>query len=136
MGGGPSTPELAAAVANAGGLGFVAAGYRTPDALAEDIARTRALTSRPFGVNVFVSSGRPADPDVVRRYAEALRPEAEHAGVALGEPRFDDDAFDAKLALLRDDPPAVVSFTSGCPPAETIAALRDAGCAVWVAVTD
>jgi nitronate monooxygenase len=136
MAGGPSTPELAAAVANAGGLGFVAGGYRTPDALAEDIARTRALTARPIGVNLFAPSGRPADPEVVRRYAAALGAEAERAGVALGEPRFDDDAFDAKLALLREDPPAVVSFTFGCPPAQTIAGLRDAGASVWVTVTD
>jgi nitronate monooxygenase len=135
MAGGPSTPELAAAVGGAGGLGFVAAGYRAPDALAEDLARTRALTDRPFGVNVFAATGAPADPAVVRRYADALRPLAERAGVALGEPRFDDDWFDAKLALLVDAPPAVVSFTFGCPPAETIARVRGAGSAVWVTVT-
>jgi nitronate monooxygenase len=136
MAGGPSTPELAAAVCEAGALGFVAAGYRAPDALAEDLARTRALTARPFGVNLFAPGGAPADPSAVRRYADALRPLAERAGVALGEPRFDDDGFDAKLGLLVDEPPAVVSFTFGCPPEETIAALRDAGCAVWVTVTD
>jgi nitronate monooxygenase len=135
MAGGPSTPELAAAVGGAGGLGFVAAGYRAPEAMAEDLARTRALTDRPFGVNVFAPTGAPADPDLVRRYADALRPLAERAGVALGEPRFDDDGFDRKLALLLDEPPAVVSFTFGCPPAETIARVRRAGSAVWVTVT-
>jgi nitronate monooxygenase len=136
MGGGPSTPELAAAVAGAGGLGFIAAAYRTPDALREAIARTRALTDGPFGVNVFAPSGRPADAGVVRRYADALRAEADRAGVALGEPRFDDDAFDAKVDLLVADAPAVVSFTFGCPPPETIERLRAAGAAVWVTVTD
>jgi nitronate monooxygenase len=136
MSGGPSTPELAAAVSNAGGLGFVAAGYRAPDALAEDLARTRALTARPFGVNVFAAGGAPADPAVVRRYAEALRPLAERAGVGLGEARFDDDGFDAKLGLLVEDPPAVVGFTFGCPPRETIERVRAAGAAVWVTVTD
>src|SRR4051812_44241836 len=136
MAGGSSTPELAAAVADAGGLGFLAAGYKTPDALAEDLARTRALTDRPFGENVFAPTGAPADPGVVRRYADALRPLAERAGVALGEPRFDDDAFEPKLALLLDEPPGVVSFTFGCPPAETTARVRRAGSAVWVTVTD
>jgi nitronate monooxygenase len=135
MAGGPSTPELAAAVGGAGGLGFVAAGYRAPEAMAEDLARTRALTDRPFGVNVFAPTGAPSDPDLVRRYADALRPLAERAGVALGEPRFDDDGFEPKLALLLDEPPAVVSFTFGCPPAETIARVRAAGSAVWVTVT-
>jgi nitronate monooxygenase len=136
LAGGPSTPELAAAVSNAGGLGFVAGGYRAPEALAEVLARVRTLTDRPFGVNLFAASGTPADPETVRRYAAALRPLAERAGVALGEPRFDDDWFDQKLALLLDDPPAVVSFTFGCPPAETIARVRLAGSAVWVTITD
>jgi nitronate monooxygenase len=136
MAGGASTPELAAAVADAGGLGFLAAGYRTAEALAEDLGRTRALTDGPFGVNLFAPTGAPADPGVVRRYADALRPLAERAGVALGEPRFDDDAFEPKLALLLDGPPAIVSFTFGCPTAETIARVRAAGSGVWVTVTD
>jgi len=48
MAGGPSTPELAAAVSAAGGLGFLAAGYKTPGDLAADIARTprRAYSAR------------------------------------------------------------------------------------------
>src|SRR3954452_7326544 len=131
LAGGPSTPELAAAVSGAGGLGFVAAGYRTPDALADARPRTRKLPDRPCGVNVFAPTGAPADPEAVRRYADALRPLAEAAGAALGEPRFDDDAFEAKLALLLDEPPAVVSFTFGCPPGETIARVRNGGAAVW-----
>ena len=49
MAGGPSTPELAAAVAGAGGLGFVAGGYRTPEGLRDAINRTRALTDRRVG---------------------------------------------------------------------------------------
>src|SRR3954470_22435854 len=136
LAGGPSTPELAAAVASAGGMGFVAAGYRTPDALQEAIDRTRALTDGPVGVNLFAPTGAPADPDAVRRYAERLTPEAERAGVALGEPRFDDDWFDAKLAIALEAPVEVVSFTFGCPPAETIARVRDSGRAAWVTVTD
>src|SRR4051795_3342883 len=135
LAGGASPPELAAAVSGAGGLGFVAAGYRTPDALADDVARTRELTDRPFGVNVFAPTGAPASPDAVRRYADALRPLAEAAGAKLGEPRFDDDAFAAKVDLLVAEPPAVVSFTFGCPPAETIERVRRAGAAVWVTVT-
>jgi nitronate monooxygenase len=136
LAGGPSTPELAAAVAGAGGMGFVAAGYRTPDALRDAIARTRALTDGPFGVNLFAPTGAPADPEVVRRYAERLRPEAERAGVALGEPRFDDDAFAAKLEIALEAPVQVVSFTFGCPPAETIARVRASGRAAWVTITD
>jgi len=136
LAGGPSTPELAAAISDAGGLGFIAAGYTTPEALSAAVARTRALTRRPFGVNVFVPSGRPADPGVVRRYADGLRLEASRAGVALGEPRFDDDHYAAKLALLSREAPAVVSFTFGCPAPAIIRGLQGRGCAVWVTVTE
>src|SRR5690349_8536818 len=88
MAGGPSTPALAAAVSNAGGLGFVAAGYRPPQAMLEDIAATRALTDRPFGVNVFVPGAASADAGAVERYAVRLRAEALQIGVQLGTARF------------------------------------------------
>jgi nitronate monooxygenase len=117
-------------------LGFVAAGYKAPEAMAEDIAATRALTSRPFGVNVFVPGPGPAHPQMVERYAAALRPEAERAGVELGKPRFDDDGFEAKLGILWEDPVAVVSFTFGCPSAEIVRSLKAVGSEVWVTVTD
>ena len=135
MAGGPSTPALAAAVSGAGGLGFVAAGYKAPEAVREDIAATRALTDRPFGVNLFAPSGAPADPAAVRRYVQALKPAAERAGVALGEPRFDDDRYEAKLELVLRERPAVVSFTFGCPEPDVVGRLREAGTAVWVTVT-
>jgi nitronate monooxygenase len=135
LAGGPSTPALAAAVSGAGGLGFLAAGYQAPDAVARDLAAARAATSGPVGVNVFAPSGRPADPGTVAAYVDDVRPEFAAAGVAPGEPRFDDDRFAEKVDLLVSDPVAVVSFTFGCPPAATIGALRAAGSAVWVTVT-
>src|SRR5215218_1996348 len=135
MAGGPSTPALAAAVSAAGALGFVAAGYKTPDAMAADIAEVRSRTDAPFGVNVFAARPGPGDAGAVAAYAEPLAPWADAAGVALGTPRSDDDAFDAKLERLVADPVAVVSFVFACPPAEVVAALRDAGTSVWVTVT-
>jgi len=54
MAGGPSKPELVIAAARAGALGFLAAGYKTPAAMAAEIAAVRAATPEPFGVNVFV----------------------------------------------------------------------------------
>lgn len=135
LAGGPSTPALAAAVADAGGLGFLGAGYLGAEALRERIAQTRALTGRPVGVNVF-SAGRPAaDPAALSAYVDALAPEAARAGVELGRPRFDDDDLAAKVALLAGDPVPVVSFTFGLPPGDAIARLRAAGSEVWVTVT-
>jgi nitronate monooxygenase len=136
MAGGPSTPALAAAVSEAGGLGFVAAGYKTADGLVEDMEATRALTRRPFGVNVFSPAPGPADPRTVQAYVTRLEPEATAAGVALGVARHDDDHYAAKLERLLADPPAVVSFTFGCPERDTVDRLHDAGISVWVTVTD
>ncbi|MFL5817166.1 MAG: nitronate monooxygenase [Conexibacter sp.] len=131
LAGGPSTPALAAAVSAVGGLGFLAAGYKTADAVAEDVEAVRAETDAPIGVNVFVPGEAPADAEVVARYAGTLRGEAG----PLGEPRSDDDDWDAKLALLHASRPAVASFTFGCPPATTIAGLQEDGIAVWITVT-
>jgi nitronate monooxygenase len=135
LAGGPATPALAAAVSNAGGLGFLAAGYLTVDVLREQISKTRSLTSAPLGVNLFVS-GSPARPEVVAGYAETLAREARAAGEDLGRPRFDDDDWEAKLALLTDDPVPVTSFTFGCPDPAVIAALRAAGSETWVTVAN
>jgi nitronate monooxygenase len=135
LAGGASTPALTAAVARAGAFGFVAGGYRSPEALRDDIQATRALTAAPFGVNLFVP-GRPADPAAYAAYVAGLEGEAHAHGVALGEPRFEDDAWEDKLELLYADPVAAVSFTFGCPPADVVARLQGAGSAVWVTVTD
>jgi nitronate monooxygenase len=136
MAGGPTTPALAAAVSSAGGLGFLGAGYKTVDALREDIAATRALTDRPFGVNVFaLVDGTPGDPAAIAAYAARLAGEAERVGVELGEPRFEDDSFAAKLEALIADPVAVVSLTFGLPPHGMVERLRAAGSEVWITVT-
>ena len=135
MGGGPSTPELAAAVGEAGGLGFLAAGYDAPDAVRAELAALRALSRRPFGVNLFAPPGAPGDPGEIGRYADRLRGDAERRGVAVGVPRHDDDGWEDKLALLVAERVPLVSFTFGCPDAAVLRRLREAGCATWVTVT-
>lgn len=135
LAGGPTTPRLAAAVSEAGGLGFLAAGYLTADALRDQIAQARALTQAPVGVNVFVPGDSPAAPEVVAGYAATLESDSSAAGVALGEPRFEDDNWQAKIALLTADPLPVISFTFGCPDPAVITALQEAGAEVWVTVT-
>lgn len=134
LAGGPSTPEIAAAVADAGGLGFVAAGYLSAGDLAQRIETTRSLTTGQIGVNVFVP-GPPADPATYRGFVEGLRAWADTEGVPLGEPRYGDDDWSAKLDLLLGDPVPVVSFTFGCPDREVIDQFRRAGSEVWVTVT-
>ena len=134
MAGGASTPGLAAAVGEAGGLGFLAAGYKTPEAVREEIAAIRSLTARPFGVNVFAPPGD-SDPGQVERYAARLAEEASRLGNALGRPKHDDDGWEAKLELVARERVPVVSFAFGCPPREVLAELREGGAETWVTVT-
>ncbi len=134
MAGGPSTPELVVAAADAGGLGFLAAGYKTAEAVSGEIKAVRAETAGAFGVNVFLPQP-PADPAAVGTYVASLQAEADALGVTLGEPAWDDDGWEAKLALLLDDAPPLVSFTFGCPPADVLAAFRTAGALTMATVT-
>ena len=107
------TPELAAAATNAGGLGFIAAGLLPADVFAERIVAARKLTSGPLGVNLFVPQPSAGTPAKFNAYAAALAAEAEHYGVRLGEPRYDDDDWAAKLDVVHDLRPEAVSFTFG-----------------------
>ncbi|OBG85947.1 2-nitropropane dioxygenase [Mycobacterium sp. E802] len=127
MAGGPSTPELAAAGSAAGGLGFVAAGYLSADTLADRITAARGLTTEPLGVNLFAPQPSAGTPEQIEAYAADLAAEARRYGVALGEPRYDDDGWAAKLDVVLDLRPEVVSFTFGLPSEAEIARLRGAG---------
>ena len=135
LAGGASTPELAAAVANAGGLAFLGAGYLTPAALGEQLERTQALTDEPFAVNLFSLRDEPVDGEAIAAYARELRPEAARWSVQLGEPRYDDDWFEEKLALALAAGTAVISFTFGCPSDDALERVRAAGAEVWLTVT-
>ena len=114
MAGGPSTPELAAAVSGAGGLGFLAAGYLTPGHLADQLDRLTARTGHPVGVNVFCPSKVPGSPEAIAEYAAALasltrRPASPRRGEVRRRP------LRRQARIDRARRPAVVSFTFGCP---------------------
>lgn len=133
MAGGVSTPELVATVSEAGGFAFLPAGYLSVDAFAERWKRTGELTDAPFGANVFVPGTDRSDG--IRAYAEHLVPDAIEHGVALGEPRFDDDEYSAKIELLIAMRVPVVSFTFGLPSPGDVERLHAAGSTIAVTVT-
>ncbi|MEU5498850.1 nitronate monooxygenase [Streptomyces griseofuscus] len=136
MAGGVSGPELAAAVSEAGGLGFLAAGYKTADGVYQEIKRLRSLTDRPFGVNVFMPQPEYAESGAVEVYAHQLAGEAAWYETELGDPDSGrDDGYDAKLAVLLDDPVPVVSFHFGVPSREALERLRRAGTFTLVTAT-
>jgi nitronate monooxygenase len=140
MAGGTSTPALVQAVQEGGGLGFLAAGYKSPDAMAADIASARALNIR-FGINVFVpDQGQlPPAPDAVARleaYRRELEPDAARYGVGLPPLRLDDDdAWQEKIDALLADPVEMVSFAFGLPGKPVVHALQKAGSIVISSVT-
>ena len=90
MAGGPATVDLAVAVSDAGGLGFLAGAYRTPEQFAADIREARGRSAGPIGANIF----SPVPPAAVTeaqllQYAQRWAREAQQLGVQLGTPRHD-----------------------------------------------
>ncbi|MEL4504676.1 nitronate monooxygenase [Luteococcus sp. H138] len=138
MAGGPTSPELLAAVLRAGCGGFLPGGYLTAAKLEANLTELAdrlgtQLAGVPHGVNLFVpeASDRARDEQAVTDYAARL-------GEGVGEPRWDDDDhYPDKLRLLTDvHPVPMVSFTFGCPSAQDVAALKKVGSRVLVTVTD
>lgn len=126
MGGGPTTSELVRAVGAAGGFGFLAAGYRSAGDVAAEVRGVGEGVR--FGVNLFVPGPR-AEAETYADYVNRLGEEA-------GEPRWSDDEWGEKLAVLVAEPVAAVSFTFGCPGAEVVGRLREAGSECWLTVTN
>jgi nitronate monooxygenase len=135
MAGGPSTPALAAAVSEAGGLGFLAAGYKSPESVATEVAAARSATTGPVGVNLFVVEPYEPDPAILDAYRRSIEPEAARLSTTLGEARWDDDHWQAKVDLMLDLHPDVVSFTFGCPSPEVLRRLATQGILSSVTVT-
>jgi len=151
MAGGVSVPRLAAAVSEAGGLGFLAAGYKTADGMYQEIKQLRGLTGRPFGVNLFMphpeypgastgstgaAGAAPPSAAAVEVYANQLAGEAAWYETELGDPDSGrDDGYDAKLAVLLDNLVPVVSFHFGVPTRDVLDSLRRAGTVTLVTAT-
>ena len=136
---GTSTPALAAAVSNAGGLGSIAVGASTVEQARAAIAKTRALTARPFNVNLFCHRPATADPQREAAWLAHLQPWFAEFGAqpptALREIYTSFVADEAMLALLVAERPAVVSFHFGLPPPAFIAALKQAGIVLLATAT-
>lgn len=128
---GTSTPKLAAAVSNAGGLGSLGLGNVSVEVAREQIRQLKQLTDKPFNVNFFCHVADPADPVRESNWLKRLQPWfAEFGATAPAELNAGYDSFlgnRAMLEMLLEERPAVVSFHFGLPDAEAIAALKQAG---------
>jgi nitronate monooxygenase len=131
MGGGPGTPELAAAVSNAGGLGSLGVAYLTPEQIIDAVQRTRELTSGPINLNLF-AGGFEAPPrfDPTAMLAILAEIHAEFGLPAPTPPPLPRDAFPDQFAAVLECRPEVFSFTFGALDAAGIAELHSRGIAI------
>src|SRR4051794_25812869 len=133
MAGGPTTSSLVIAAAEAGALGFLAAGYKTPAAVEDEL---RAVGGVPHGLNIFVPRPAPADIEPLERYRRLLQAEADRYEVDLPPLRLDDDDhFPAKIQIAVAYGIPLVSFAFGVPAPHLVRALQAAGSAVLITVT-
>src|SRR5579883_2323728 len=87
MAGGGDTAELVAAVSNAGAIGFIGAAYLSPEQIIERGRAVRALTSRPFGINLFAPLPDAfAGADAMTRAVERIAPYYEELGLTRPSP--------------------------------------------------
>lgn len=129
MAGGPSTPALAAAVSNAGGLGSLGEGYASSEQIRSDIRATRKLTDKPFAVNLFVPDAIELDQAQIDDALHALAPYRQELGLPPEQsvPEAFAEDFDAQFAVVAEERPAVFTFTFGLLPPDTVEALQRSG---------
>ncbi|KAE8754991.1 nitronate monooxygenase [Paraburkholderia madseniana] len=136
---GVGTPALVAAVSNAGALGSLGVGAMNAQSARAAIHEIRALSSKPFNVNVFTHAPAVADPVREARWLEYLAPHFGRFGAkpptALREIYTSFVEDDAMFEMLLDERPAMVSFHFGLPSATKIAALREAGIVLVASAT-
>ena len=135
--GGVSTPQLVAAVSNAGALGSLACGAMPADTVREQVGRIREATNRPFNINFFVHKRPAVDMATAERTRERLgRYYAELGLGAVPEPSelftpFDED----RLAVALELRPRVVSFHFGLPSEDAVRKIKEAGSLVVSSAT-
>jgi len=127
MAGGPSTPELVAAVSNSGALGFLGVGYLTPEQIDLEISKVKELTNRPFGINLFVpdsNTNAPISSKVLSRLEDYSLELGIDSPELPGSPKY---SFEDQLSVIVDNKVSVFSFTFGIPDKALIKDLHERG---------
>ena len=125
LAGGGDTPELVAAVSNAGGLGFIGAAYLSPDQIALVANSVKAKTTRSFGINLFAPS-TPVSPSISSKAAIG-RVAAYFSELGLPAPSLPAGpafSFADQFAAALETGASVFSFTFGLLPAEAMQSLK------------
>lgn len=127
MAGEPDRAELAAAVSEAGGLGSIGVAYSQPDAIRAAIGAVRRLTDRHFAVNLFIPTPTETEPEKFQKARSLLAPWRARYGLPDEAPAVGMPDFDAQLAVVLEEKPAVFSFTFGSLTPGQVSALKAAG---------
>ncbi len=137
---GVSTPAMAAAVCEAGGLGAIGLGAENVEGARRMIAATRALTGKPFHANLFCHAPATARPTVETAWISRLTPEFTRLDAVppttLHEIYKSFHGHHEMTAMLVAEKPAVVSFHFGLPQPDQIAALKQAGIILLASATN
>jgi len=134
---GATTPDLVAAVSNAGGLGGHGVTTLPPETFADHCARIRSATNRPFHVNFFAHDEPPPDGEAgpaMRAALQALWDENELGPLPAAEaswPTFND----GQLAAVVAERPPVVSFHFGLPAPDVVARVKETGAVLLSSAT-
>ena len=129
LAGGGDTPELVAAVNNAGALGFIGAAYLSPDQILQAANAVRSKTSRPFGINLFAPRPLPALDEAQANLAlQSLAPYFAELGLpGPSIPAKPHNNFDEQFRAALDSGASIFSFTFGLIPADALHALHERG---------
>ncbi|MCK0070623.1 NAD(P)H-dependent flavin oxidoreductase [Kordiimonas laminariae] len=137
---GVSTPELAAAVSNAGGLGSIALGASSVEKARSDIQQLKALTNQSFNVNLFCHAPARQNKEKEQVWLETLKPLFDEfdadAPEELKEIYLTFNENPDMLHMVLEEKPAVVSFHFGLPSQTTIDALKNAGIYLLASATN
>jgi nitronate monooxygenase len=126
MAGGITTPQLVAAVSNAGGLGSLAAGALDPEEMRAAISAIRELTDKPFAVNLLIPESVTQDTSQIEHAKALLAPYRELLGLSATESSsYSLPTFAEQLAVILEERVAVFSFAFGVPEPEDVAALKE-----------
>lgn len=137
---GVSTPELAAAVTEAGALGSVSVGACTPAQAEKMILATQSLTSGPINVNLFCHASPQRDADReqqwITRFHEIFQLYEAEPPTELHEIYQTFNGNIPMLEVLLKTRPAVVSFHFGLPDSDTIKQLKTQGITTLASATN
>ena len=138
---GASTPELAAAVCNAGGVGSLGMALNDPETIREAIRDTKSRTNRAFNINLF---GPDPDPDLgpppeggteaMQEILSAYHEEMDAGPVTLpGPPAF---TLEDQIDVIVAEGVPIFSFHFHIPPADGLRRIKETGAQIWATATN